>query len=547
VPVIKWDDFTGGEYGGLSPGLQSANQWTGLNMLVYDDGRIGPRGGMNSIVTSGLTIVDSFVSAVAVGNYLLVHANTGATSHVVYECEIDVTSTYTHTLAGTSPTYGEDTGGWVAVDGSTAYLATYQGSIYKCTTGSPGGVAAVFTAAAGDQGTPIAKYRDRLYSAGYSNTVRYSVAADFDDWASTPGDGTDSGNFVVGGQGNKIRWMGTVQDQLWFVLENGELWAYQGVPGRDSLRQLHPGKAGGSGLGSTFPVVDQPGGLAVVGGAQALVGGEAYFPRPITWTTGGVVATNYLAQKLVEQESAYPYSDIGSVVGASTTHEDDGAVVMFSDTSGSNDESYTWIKRNGAWSYHKFVPSGIGTSPGGPTPRAVACTPQGVLWLLISSNSETDLWPCYTIINANKPGDGAQTYAYHRQGDVFSSGTETTQHVDNCTFQTSYYMEPSGKDMTIRRVIIEFMAFDTNSSDTNHFDPTIELRASDDGQEQTITLDSWDEANASATSSGSPRRHVVTPNGAIQSTMFAVKLSNIRGVAIESVRVEFDTDDTARR
>lgn len=556
MPIIRWDDFTGGEYGDLSPRLQQHNQWTGLNMLVYDNGRVGPRGGITCLQTaSPETIADSHVSAIAMGNQYLVHAKTGPTTHKIFEYEMGRTAAYTDTLAGTLPATWKP-GAWQQTDVWTAYLCAQENGIYRYVIGAPGTATLVedLTSFSDTPASAIALYRDRLFAAGNDlGKIYYSVAQDFTDWTTTATDGTGSGNFNVG-DGTPIIWMGVVGDQLWMIKSNQEIWAYQGFPGRELLRRILPGKSGRSGNGTATeqPTIDRGYQLDVLQNGQ-VIGGESHFPRPISITPNGVQSQDIIMGKFRTQFSAEPVADIGIDVGACASHESDGAVVAFQDADGDNGNTYHLIRRNGAWSVHQFVPSGLGTSPGGPAPGSVAVAPQGTLWLGISSNSETDFWPCYTLINQNKPGDGLTTYGtgsyttIFSQGDVFSSNVETTQHVDSCTFETSKFSDEANRDLTIRSVTIEFLAFDTNSSDTNHFEPSIELRAADDGQEQTVTLTNWDEANSSASADGSPRRHVAFPEGGIQASMFSIKLSEIRGVAIESIIVEFDTDDQPRR
>lgn len=551
MAVIKWDDFTGGEYGGLSPGLQSSNQWTGLNMFVYDDGRVGPRGGMETHVGSGLVATNEEVSAVAIGNYILFHASTSS-GHEICRVSRDGGSITQDVLAATSPSAWIP-GAWAITGDDEVYLAVYEsiltrGGIWRYVPSTTTATSITDTAFTAGVGLGLTTYRGRMYCPEYdSNVLRYSVINDYTDWSTAAGDGTDSGSFVVGDD-TPIVWLGVVEDQLWIMKQDQEIWAYQGVPSRDSLRRIMPGRAGGTGSAYSTGLVESPHQFAVLRNNE-VVGAENAIPRVSSISPSSVVDYNWMLSKMRDQFSI----DIGDVrgSGACATHEMDGAVVAFEDDSALGTRSFFWIKRNGAWTLHEFDPGGIGgTSTGSPHPFGVTCSGDGVLWLLTSADAgggTVEIWPCSTLLNMNKPGDGLDYIETHEHGDEFSGATEQTAHVDDCTFQTSYYMEPSGKDMTIRRVIIEFVAFDTNSSDTNHFDPTIELRASDDGQEQTVTLDSWDEANASATSSGSPRRHVVTPAGGIQATMFSIKLSEIRGVAIESIRVEFDADDTARR
>ena len=53
--VISYDDFSGGDYGILEPWRAPPGTWTGKNMVLYDDGGLGPRNGMFEVPLSGDT------------------------------------------------------------------------------------------------------------------------------------------------------------------------------------------------------------------------------------------------------------------------------------------------------------------------------------------------------------------------------------------------------------------------------------------------------------------------------------------------------------
>jgi hypothetical protein len=543
MPLIKWDDFTGGEYGGLAPPLQKDNQWTGLNMLVYDDGRIGPRGGLYSNMTEasgGIYTVDPEVSSIAHGNFLLIHHKTGV-DHKIARVARSGGSETLDTLSGALPGPWRP-GVWVVTGTDEAYLAVRESGLYKyvpSTTTITTITTTAFTAGVGDG---VAVYRDRMFCPEFeTNILRYSVAQDYTDWATAAGDGLDSGSVQVGDD-TPIVWLGTVGDSLWIMKQNQEIWVYSGFPERESLRILHPKRGE-----PVNAVVDSPLQYTVLRSGEVFGADIDHLPYATSITNQGVQDLKFWVGKM-RTEFGADFDGTGSTAGSTPTEEFDGVVVTFGDQA--RTRSYTWIRKNGAWTVHEFDASGLGTTTGGASIYGVTASAAGVLWLPIISDegSSYKIWPCYTLLSENRPGDGNFTHAWHLQGDDFTDAdTSLTQCVDNCYMQTSFYQDPQNRDIRIRRVLVDFLAFDTNSTDTNNFDLTVEVRAADDGEEQTLTMTSWSEANASATADGSPRRHVSTPAGDIQTSMFAVKLDNIRGVAIESIRVEFDIDDTPRR
>jgi hypothetical protein len=52
--AIRWNDFSGGDYGRLDPSRADTDQFSGRNMKVYRTGLIGPRAGFKQIAVSGL-------------------------------------------------------------------------------------------------------------------------------------------------------------------------------------------------------------------------------------------------------------------------------------------------------------------------------------------------------------------------------------------------------------------------------------------------------------------------------------------------------------
>ena len=52
--IVRFSDFSGGDYGLNDPGLADRNQFRGLNLQVYDSGLLGPRPGLKPFPVTGL-------------------------------------------------------------------------------------------------------------------------------------------------------------------------------------------------------------------------------------------------------------------------------------------------------------------------------------------------------------------------------------------------------------------------------------------------------------------------------------------------------------
>ena len=51
--ALRWDDFSGGDYGSVDSPKAEPNQYRATNMVVYDSGLIGPRAGLKALVLGG--------------------------------------------------------------------------------------------------------------------------------------------------------------------------------------------------------------------------------------------------------------------------------------------------------------------------------------------------------------------------------------------------------------------------------------------------------------------------------------------------------------
>ena len=240
----RWDDWSGGEYGILSPEQQKKNMWSGDNLVLYDDGRLGPRAGLSQLATT----TSGSNSGEAAG-----HAQLADATWIVYQGTTVRTWDETGGTWNASATVGAIIGA-PAVFCKTApthnYLLTAGNGLDRCTHVSSAAptILAITMTAFTEIGAAISLYRDRMYvsddTSGSACRVRYSDANDYTTFGTL--------SYFDVGDATPVAWMGWSGSRLIIIKENLETWAYQGVPGRDTLSRLNEAQlSSGDGLRMT--------------------------------------------------------------------------------------------------------------------------------------------------------------------------------------------------------------------------------------------------------------------------------------------------------
>ncbi len=506
--TLQWDDFSGGEYGDTPPHKAAANQFTGLNVIVYRNGEIGPRPGLaafsNTDLPQGLikgmgfggTPGASFWIATAT-NELWVYDNTGGTDWD------QATGTFNATLVRVE---GQE------VEVGSSYLIAQGDDVYELAHVDDGSTLTQRTSwssAATTIGDGITKFRERLW-IGDGNILRYSNAADFD---------VASGSVTVG-FGPVIRALLWMKDALLIFMADSAIWEYRGTPGttgKDSLRRLYQG--------TRHPWVFFP------GRALVLPNDNVWFvpvdrDYPAQWFNGFVKEEKHI--KMFDGAFAGSNNE-NDEVRLLPVNEDDELLILFKLADPTTSNKRALIKRDNTWSKIEWGITDLTTYAASDRQERILLSDGG------GASAVPDLY-VYTP-SLERPGFTSDTNA--QPGDA-----TTTPLAAN--FSLSEWWTPDGSLVRIREIIVDFTKYDTGAGVQNHFDLTVTVIAH--GAEDGITTQTYaafDEDDDLATAAGVRDRHRVigVSGGAKRGAGFQINLAGIVGCTIRSIGVILEADD----
>jgi len=515
---VVWDDWSGGEFGDTPLRQVQSNQYTALNLMVYRNGELGPRPGIKSH------------SNTSIGNGVI----TGMGFTGTGDCEWWVT------IASTVVGFNSTDDDWTVVvtyDGglgsslaaasvamvngiNTVPSETYFGNstdrIYRLATSA--NAISVNDVTQYDALSPstehsIAIYRDRLF-VGDSDGVVYSAPGDFGTWPS-------SGNFKVG-HGKGVRFLGAKGDALMIVTADGSIWEYRGTPGSDTLRRVYNG--------ARHPWVMLPG-RAIVLPNDDMIMVPIQRDYPALFSGGRLRELTHLKMLDGKEGNAAGDADEWKIV---ETNHDDGCLILSVITHPDTGGKRAMERRHGIWSFYEWGVSDL-------TARATTDRQHQVL--LTDGGGASTAAEFYTYDpSIDRPGYTSDTYA--TVGDA-SSTPET-----NMEMTTATWWADEGQEITVKRIIIDFTKYQTGQSETTHFDvDVIQYGEHITDDTNTVSMQAFDQANASATTAGEQDRHITggPSGGAIPCSGFQIKLSAIRAVGIQSIRVEIEQNPLTPR
>lgn len=494
-----------GEYGRLARSAPP-NSFTGVNVVRYIDGSLGPRAGLKSLApttlgngallglgwrqyaTNGSPATLWYIQGTAVKGF---NGEAAGATIDTYTGALGATSAYGVAYCDTINSSGQPLT-YITIDGDKAYKLNHTARTVTAlsVTGSD---------EAG--GRAICIYGDRMLaqSKDTGNRVLYSAAGDFDTaWPAA--------NYFDVGDGCEITALIPRESDLLIYKQDGSLWRVTGTVGVNHvLRRAKVGITPTDGP-HEFPHV------ALMGTGQiAFI--PAYKDYPAFFDGASVnhmrhlplgdftVALDQLPPQVKVTAVQYP-DELLIVSGRETALSDDRALLL----------------TNGIWTAHTFGTEVTGFAAAGPTGRvcitkdgAGGATPEFYCW-------ETDL---------QRPAFTSDTFA--RPGDL-----SDTPHA--ASFTTAEWWTPDGMEVQVQRVIVDFRKWTTGVT-TNGWTLTVNAlgRYNRDGAGATSSQ-SWSEAGASASTSGVNDREVkvFAPNWG---SGFTLGFSALVGVSIRSVKV----------
>jgi len=507
MATLEYKDFSGGEWGRLGPDKAAKNQFTSSNMLLYKTGELGVRAGLRSFQPDGLvagTVLDMFTMP---GERREKVGFIQGTAVRYFQPATDASVSSASGSFGASPT------GFVHVysrGGDNAYIATSNSGCYELAGSTLSALSGSPNARA------IVQRYDRLIavSSSSTNTIRYTAGADFNNWTIAAG----AGGSITVGDSEEIFALHMQRDNVVIIKPYGGWWVLTGVPGvNEALRQvsLSPGPVATTDSGAS------PDGLIWASSERGL--------NPIIFDGTAAREVPNLDELPNAAASALPFLT--------------NSGVLFHSTATGETLSKGLLFHNGVWTKHSF---GVQFSTlGAVTEQAYAPDPGN------ASDATDKRTTCFTFENGaatptfynwpvdlDRPGSETQPSLF-LEAALERAGDASAAQVSG-SFELPYHTDPDGRELRVRRVTVHFRSWDTGGSLTNHIDLAVRSLREYDGTYSDSTSLAWDEAGSLSSTGGTVRRTDFQFGDQGFGSAFQLRFSNLRGVAIRRIVVEYD-------
>lgn len=466
--TITFDDFTGGEYGEKGPHKAAANEWTGRNVMVGQDGCIGPRPGVREHTITGNAVGDVWAIKYIgkSGKMLLLCIDDG-----IYSTDVDsgaITMTLLDTLDATPTEH-------IQIDfydpNGTLYLVNPGENTYAMDWTA--GTLATFQVASATHGfRGIRLYRDRLYlfddamapsASNPSWRVYFSDAASLTTFP-------DANQFDIGYFWDLYAAL-PLANHLYFAQRQLGWWALiGGSPTNQTLRQVR---------------TDPPQFNASTGPSQSqyvVENGNIWYFRP----SGRLAVTN----GAVFDEKTWAHLQLGAVSPYrwGLALSEDGQDVVYCD------ESEMLVRHWGTWARQSFDVELDGQFSNTEFKNRV---------VLVGAAAGGGTHPLYSFdLSLDRPGFYGDDHA--RPGD------------DSDTPVDAYVMSPLWRDekdreFRVRQVIVDLVKYDWGSADLAGINNTVTVTARTYGRANAAggdtdsydeSVQSWTEPASMATEAG---------------------------------------------
>lgn len=519
--TLRYDDWSKGEWGELSPFNAPVGSFSGLNVIVYTSGFIGPRSGLHRNEPTSGSLGQGRVRGIwpigRINKPLMINVEDRVYSTTQDNISLDIV-THVATLDAVPVDFIRAT--WYDPNG-LIYFTNPEDSVYSINwTDNTLANVPVRNAGVDNAGTQtVMLVRDRLYAAGDTGTgslggqyVFVSAAADFSNFS--------GGETFQVGYFNAVRSMVESQNTLLFScleatnnLASGVGWyGLVGATPQGDLRRVNINSAA-------------EGQSEVV---NAETGNFYYFTG---WSAANT-DTPYLAVSngaKFDDKSWRHLRLTGSNRFGYYNHPD-GTLLYCADQ---NEEAL--VRVNDVWSRLKFEV---------PISGPIAPTEGGNSFLLTFGDVDEDVKVYEMLSRPDHPGSGVLD-AVSRPGD------------DSDTPIDAYFHLPAymgdGKEVRVRKVFVDFQKWNTFHTDINN-EFTVEVTTfgqynlpgglADGGN---ITTQTWSENQDEAPTTGTLDRYVARIGQQGWAQGFALAILGMKGVAIRSITVEFDEQDAEGR
>lgn len=420
--TIVYDRWDGGEFGTIGPTLAPPGSWTGHNAVVYRSGYIGPRPGFKPV-----TLTSPPTGTIRGFGYYPTGSTTDKThwfimGSTVYLFRISSTGI---TTCSTTLTTALGSGDWAPFKESTrlidqkVWITTPTDGLY--TIDPALGASAVVHVGAGiedeTKGTDLELYRDRLAVLNGSQ-VKYSDPSAFTTWPVA--------NYLYVG----YSWLGKsimeIKDSLAILTQNGS-WSVTGT------------------LGYSEYLRKQSNALVPQGPQATVKADEEIFYIPGTRNAPVSYNGSFGDEQALKHLETWTEQTNPSCYGAQSYGNRD---VMFTDSAA----SLLW-RKNGVWTYHN-CPVSFGP---------MARNGDDEMVLAKAGNVSAKFYT--TDLTLDRPAFATDTYASPEDGD--------TGELPIASITLPDYVDPQGRDLRVRQVIVDFITYDTGTALDNQLDVTV--------------------------------------------------------------------------
>jgi len=524
--IVKFDDWSGGEYGVTPAWLTGPTQWTGLNCVVYENGTIGPRPGLKAVA---MTSMSSNSVIVGMGFAGSPQSNWWTASVDQRSWALDPTiGQWLRSDLDESGASGDFDAVPTNIEGietaaNETYMISDEDGLYRMIhdNGPDTTVHRItsFDTASTYEGQCIAKYKNWLVLAD-SNKIWFSDRDDFGNYTPT--------SYLTIGYGPEVAWLGWTKDALLIVMADSGIWEFRGVPGdKATVRRLY--------AGGRHPWSFSPGRMCVLPNDDVwFVPMDRDFPA--LWTGGSIQELSHL--KIFEGDYAGASNELQEV-RIIPTDEDDECLVLFKTADPTTSKKRALLKRANTWSRIEWDDT---NSDVGALGTFAATDRQGLIYIAPTTAVGATGASLYSYdSNLERPGFTSDGYA--------STGDGTTTHFD-AWFETGEWWAPEGQEVTIKNIIVDFTKYDTGAGTNNVMDFDLyALSQRDTDQPAAVSLQGFAEARGSASTAGVRDRHILggVSGGSIPSAGFKLRVKGIIGCTIQSIRVVLDQNSATPR
>lgn len=511
--TVIYNDFSFGDFGRIEPWNAPKGSWTGQNMVVYRTGEIGVRAGVRRVPLTGTPVGAVWQMGILPGGTTVdVWFGQGNVVRYFDAARPDgIITTLSGTLTGT-PTRG-------IVDrfeaGDQTFIVTPSQAAYVITS------SAVTAMTGAPNGFSIALHGDRMVIASSfvsPSVLRYSAAANFNSWPAA--------NSITVGGSDQIYALREQRGQLQVLKSQAGFYTLTGVPGINETLRYNLSNVGPQGNVNAVRTVRAQDGIWMVTAREA-VPSRFDGSRIRTW-------------------EHIPFASVGGQnlgIEGFPIGDPDAAFFVQGDIASELTTQRNWLLNRGTWSKHIF-----GFNPVGLTAAVsfgylqdaltIATSRQSPIIVMTDGGSASAAPNFYTWLpDIDRPGT---------ENNPFSVGTEragddsTAQVTGN--FDLPEWWSDEGSEVLVRTVVVEFRAWNTGGSLTNHFDVTVNnIRPYENESPITTETQAWDRAGARSSTSGTIYREAFSFGGQGVGNGVQLKFSNIRGVAIKRIEMVIDS------